>query len=257
MITVKVNDAVGTIVLDRPQRCNALNRKMVAELQVALEDLRQEKRVRGIILAGAGVHFCSGLDARELHETSQSEDALQQWFVDAQAIQGVLEQLLRCPKPIVAAVDGAALGTGLSLVLASDLVVAAHRATFRMPAAKLGLVSGLAAPLLQFRVGAGTASRLMIGGDELSASEARECGLVHHVVDADQVWVRAATWIQEIAKGAPEAIQLTKKVLNEMVGEHLSTLLSSGAAAMATALTTEAAAEGLAAFADKREPNFP
>lgn len=257
MITVKVNAPAGTIILDRPERCNALSRRMISELQEAIDDLMREKKVRGIVLSGTGLHFCSGLDLHELQETSTSDDAMQQWFIDSQAIQSLLEQILQCPKPVIAAVDGAAIGTGLGLVLACDLVVASQRATFSIPAPRLGLVSGLVVPLLCFRAGASVASQILLGGEELSASEAKSRGFVHHVVDEDQVWVRASTWVDSIAEGASEAIQLSKKVLNEMVGEELSTKLASGAAATATALTTEAASEGLAAFVDKRPPKFP
>ncbi len=257
MINVKVIEPSGTIMLDRADRCNALGREMVSELQQAIEDLRQEKRVRGIVLTGTGPHFCSGLDAKELHESSNGEDAMQQWFADAQAVQSLFEQMLHCPKPLIAAVDGVAMGTGLGLVLACDMVVVSHRTKFSVPATKLGLVSGLVVPLLTFRAGASTASRILLGGDELSAKEAKELGLAHHVVDPEQVWVRARTWVDRIAESAEEAVQLTKKVLTEMVGEQLSTMLASGAAATATALTTEAAKEGLAAFHNKRPPNFP
>jgi methylglutaconyl-CoA hydratase len=257
MITVKVNGSTGTIILDQAARCNALNRQMVEQLSQAFDDLRQEKKVRGVVLTGAGVHFCAGLDLKELHQTAGGEEPLPQWYQDAQGLQTLLEQMLQFPKPIVAAVDGAALACGLALVLASDLVVASQRATFSVPAPRLGLVSGLVAPLLVFRGGGALASRMLLGGDELSAAEAKELGLVHHVVGVDQVWVRASNWIDSLASGAAESLQLTKRVLNEMVGEQLSTLLASGAAAMATSLTTEAAIEGLKAFSEKRTPRFP
>lgn len=257
MITVKTHESCGTIVLDRPSRCNALSRSMIDELQQAIEDLRQEKRIRGIVLTGAGAHFCSGLDAQELYETATSNNPMGEWFVRAQALQSLLEQILQCPKPVIAAVDGAAVATGFSLVLACDLVVASHRATFAVPSPRLGLVSGFSVPLLNFRAGASVASRLSLGGDQLSASEAKDLGLVHHVVEPDFVWVRASHWVDTISESAAEAVQLTKKVLNEMVGEQLATMLSSGAAAMATSLTTEAALEGLAAFQEKRQPKFP
>lgn len=259
MITVKVTEPASTIILDRPQYCNALNRRMVEELTQAFDDLRQEKRVRGIILTGAGAHFCSGMDLKELGETTSAEphEAMRQWHEDAQALLALVEAMLQLPKPIIAAVDGAAMGTGMALVLASDLIVASHRATLSVPAPRVGLVSGLVAPLLYFRIGAAVASQLLLGGSELAASEAKQLGLVQHVVDPQQIWVRSSTWIDSIAKGAAESLQLTKKLINEMIGESLMTQLSAGAAAMATALTTEAASEGLKAFSDKRDPKFP
>lgn len=256
MINVKVTEPTGTIVLDRPQQCNALNGEMIQMLQQALSDLHQEKRVRGVILTGAGAHFCSGLDLKELHQNSSSENSLHHWMELSQAQQALVEQMLQFPKPIVAAIDGEVMGIGLALVLASDLVVASHRTTLSVSASRRGLVSGLIAPLACFRCGASLASQLLIGGSKLSASDAKSMGLVHHVVDPHLIWVRAKTWIESIAEGAAESIQLTKRVLNEMVAEQLSSQLASGAAALATSLTTEAAAEGLGAFVEKREPQF-
>jgi len=165
--------------------------------------------------------------------------------------------MLQLPKPIIAAVDGAVIGIGLALVLASDLVVASHRATFSLPAPKRGLVSGLVAPLVVFRHGAALASRLMLGGEEIDAAEAHRLGIVHHLVQPDQVWVRANSWGQSIAESSSESLQLSKKLLNEMIGETLSMELSTGAAATATALTTEAASEGMKAFNEKRPTKFP
>lgn len=257
MITVKVNGSTGTIILEQAARCNAMNREMVEQLSQAFEDLRQEKKVRGVVLTGAGVHFCAGLDLKELHETGSGQDTLGQWHRDAQALKSVLEQMLQFPKPIVAAVDGPAMASGVALVLACDLVVASHRATFSVTSPRLGLVSGLVAPLLVFRGGGSLAARMLLGGDELTAPEAKQLGLVHRVVDTEQIWVRSSNWIDAISASAAESLQLTKRLLNEMIGEQLSTLLTSGAAAMATAFTTDAATEGLQAFAEKRPPKFP
>ncbi|MFK7736538.1 MAG: enoyl-CoA hydratase/isomerase family protein [Pirellulaceae bacterium] len=256
MINVKVHESSGTIMLDRPQRCNALSRNLVAEISQAIDDLRQEKRVRGIILTGSGAHFCAGLDIQELRETAKQDNSTEIWFEDARAAQQLVEQMLQCPKPIIAAIDGAAVGMGLTLALASDLIVASHRATFSVPAARLGIVAGLAIPLLNFRLGASTASRVLLGGAELDSKDAKQLGLAHHVVDSEQVWVRSSTWVSQLAENAPEAMQLTKRVLNEMVGEQLSTWLSSGAAATATSMTTEAAEEGITAAIEKRAPKF-
>ncbi len=257
MITVKVHAPCGTIILDRSNKCNALHRQMVADLTQAFDDLRQEKRVRVIVLTGSGTHFSAGVDLAELQETTTDQNALQQYFEDAQAVRELFESMLQLPKPIIAAVDGPALGLGFGLVLASDLVVATHRSSFALPAPKHGLVSGLVAPLLVFRHGASLASQLMLGGEDLNAEDALRLGLVHHLVPSDQVWVRACSWGEKIAESAAESLQLSKKLLNEMMGEQLSVNLSSGAAATATSLTTEAASEGLKAFTEKRPPKFP
>ena len=165
-LKVNVHGVTGSIILDRAQHSNALSRDMLDQLSQALDDLRQEKKVRGVILTGAGPHFCAGLDLTELKTTAEGEAPWQQWHEDAQRLQQVLEQMLQFPKPLIAAVDGAAMASGLALVLGCDLVVASHRATFSVPSPKLGLVSGVVAPLLVFRVGAAIACRLLLGGDE-------------------------------------------------------------------------------------------
>lgn len=257
MITVKVHVPCGTIILDRPAKCNALSRQMVFDLTQALDDLRQERRVRCILLTGAGSCFCAGMDLSQWQETTTNPEALKLYYEDAQAMRELIESMLQLPKPIIAAVDGGAMGMGLGLVMACDLVVATHRATFSLPAVKRGLVSGLVAPLIVFRHGAALASRLLMGGEDIDAEEGLRLGIVHHLVPSEQVWVRANSWGQKIAEASAASLLLSKKLLNEMIGEPLSVNLSSGAAATATALTTEEASEGLKAFTEKRDPKFP
>ena len=256
MITVKKNAPSGTIILDRPKQCNALSREMLRQFSQALFDLHQEKSVKAIILTGAGSVFCAGVDLKEWNETALSSESDPQWHDDASEFQSLLDTMLRFPKPIIAAVDGAAIGAGFTLILACDLVVASQRATFSLPSPKLGLVSGMAAPLVSFRLGGSTAARMMLGLEELNVDQARNLGLVHHVVGPDQIWVRAHQWAQQIAECSPESMQLTKRMLNEMVGESMGMLLASGASTTATACTTENAKEGLQAFVQKRPPKW-
>ena len=225
--TVKQNPS-GTIALDYPTTRNALSREMVAALIEAFSDFHREKSVRAVILTAKGAVFCSGVDLKEWH-----------------------------PKPIIASIDGSVHGMGLALALASDLVVASPSSTFELSASKLGLISGLVAPLLAFRCGGGVAAKLLLGGDSMDAVEAYRLGVVHHIVASELTWAKAHEISGKIAQCAPESIQMTKRLLNEMIGESLLTHLVSGAAAMATACTTSAAIEGLAAFSEKREPKFP
>lgn len=256
LIKLKKHLPSGTIIMNRPEKRNALSRFLLRQLITAFEDFHLERRVRAVILTGAGSAFCSGMDLSEMLATSEQPDAFSLWHEDAALYKELIETMLRFPKPIIAAVNGPAVAGGAGLVLASDIVVASGLATFGFPEPKRGLAAGLVSPLLQFRVGGGHAGRLLLTGRTIDAQEAHRLGAFHELIKDAQVWARAHELAAECAESSPESLQLTKKMLNETVGEHLSTLLSAGAAASATARTTDAAKEGLTAFLEKREPKW-
>ncbi len=256
-LRVQVHPPSGTIVLDRPDRRNALSRRLLDDLQQALDDLHQERKVRAVILTGAGTAFCAGMDLVEMRETSQAEDPHPQWYADAVHYKELVESMLRFPKPIIAAVNGPAVAGGAGLVLASDLVVASPQARIGLPEPRRGIVAGLVAPLLVFRIGGSHAARLLLTAELIEAEEAYRVGLYHEIVPTDQLWARGHALAELCARSPGESLALTKRLLNETIGEHLGTWLSAGAAASATARTTEAAAEGLSAFIEKRPPQWP
>ncbi|MBA3480510.1 MAG: enoyl-CoA hydratase/isomerase family protein, partial [Pirellulales bacterium] len=156
-IEVKVIESAGTIVLNRPDYGNALTRSMIQQLLEAVDDLYLEKRVRAIIITGAGDAFSVGIDPGELKTSQESDAPEEQWGADAADFRDLLVRMLEITKPIIAAVNGPALAAGAALVAAADIVVASDSATFGVPDARHGLVAGLAAPLLSFRIGAGQA----------------------------------------------------------------------------------------------------
>ncbi len=256
LVKVHVHEHTGTIILNRPEKRNALSRALIAELSQALDDLHQEKRVRAAVLTGAGTAFCAGMDLGEMRATAEAENPQQQWHDDAEIFHDLMLQMLHFPKPIIAAVNGPAVAGGAGLLLASDIVLAAENAAFALPEPLRGIVAGLVTPLLTFRIGAGQAARLLLTAESVAAEEAYRLGLFHELAHPDRLWPRAVEVADQCAKCAPQALQLTKRMLNETVGEHLATLLAAGAAVSATARTTEAAGEGLAAFLEKREPNW-
>jgi methylglutaconyl-CoA hydratase len=255
-IDIKVTGSIGTIVLNRPQRRNALTRAMLAQLSEALSDLHLEKRVRAIVLTGAGSAFCAGMDVHEMrHVTTLSEEEQRQnWGDTAEAYCELVTQMMQLPKPIIASVNGPAVAGGAGLVLAADVVVATPTAQFGLTEPRRGLIAGVVAPLLAFRVGGGTAARLLVTSALYAADEAHRLGIYHVVIDEPRLWARCVQLGEECAVGAPESVQLTKRLLYETVGEQLATQLSVGAAMSATARTTEAAQEGLTAFVEKRPP---
>jgi len=255
MITVKIHKPSGTIVLDRAEG-NSLTRSMVAELESRLNDLHQELHVRAIILTGAGENFCSGIDLAELQATSEEENAMQLWYEDVVALRDLILKLLHFPKPIIAAVNGPVSGVGVALLLACDLVVATPNAQLSLPEPKRGLVAGLASPLLAFRAGAGAAAKLLFTGETIEAEEAKRLNLYHEIVPDHLIWAQAHALAEKCAACAPESIQLTKRMLNETIGEQLQTQLTAGASATATARTTAAAREGVAAYFEGRDANW-
>ncbi len=258
-VNVKVHDGVATIVMDRPQKKNSLSPSLIEDLMLAFSDVHQEKRARGVVLMGAGTDFCSGVDLETFGAIAElpPSEALTQWFEHWRRLTDLLEAMLRFPKPIVAAVDGIAMGAGLGLVLASDLVVASQDAKFSADAIRRGLVGGSTIALLHFRLGGAIASRMSLLGDALTAQEYHRSGGCGEPVTSDQLWVAATDLVRRCARGSAEAIQATKRVLNEGIGEQLLTQLAAGAAGSATVCTTEAATEGIRAFIEKRDPKWP
>jgi methylglutaconyl-CoA hydratase len=257
-VEVKVTGSIGTIVLNRSQRRNALSRAMISQLSQALSDLHLEKRVRAVVLTGAGTAFCAGMDIQEMHAAAelseQERDA--NYGETADAFRELVCQMIELPKPIIASVNGPAVAGGAGLVLASDIVVATATAQFGLPEPRRGIIAGVVAPLLAFRVGGGTAARMLLSSSLYTAEEALRLNIYHELIDEPRVWARCVQIGEECAAGAPEAVQLTKRLLYETIGEQLSTQLSVGAAMSATARTTEAAQEGLKAFVEKRKPEW-
>ncbi len=256
--TVRVRKDIpsGTIIINRPEVRNALNRQAIAELIQALEDFHGERKVRAVVITGAGESFCAGSDLHELLATSESEESLQQWQVDVEQYQSLFELLLRYPKPVIAATSGWVVGLGVGLVAACDLVIAGRSTRFWLPESLRGLSAGLTVPLLHFRLSAARANRLLLTNQPATADEAQDLGLVTHTVDDALVWAKSQEAAAEIARGARESFQATKQLLNETVGEWLFTQLSIGAAQMAAARTTPAAQDGLRAFLEKRTQEF-
>ncbi|WP_145416542.1 enoyl-CoA hydratase/isomerase family protein [Planctomycetes bacterium K23_9] len=258
-VRVKVHAGVATITMDRPDSRNALDINLITDLQTAFSDVHQEKRVKAIVFVGSGNDFCSGIDLKVLAEIAAlpQHESLEQWFALWREFTELLEQILRCPKVVVAAIDGTACGAGLALALASDMMVLSQRAKLSANAVNLGLVGGATTTLLEFRLGGAIASRLALSGDEIDADRTFAMGVCDTPVPVDQIWVAANELATRCTEAPLEAIQANKRLLNEGVGERLFSQLSAAAADSATACTTESATEGIRAFLENRPPQWP
>lgn len=255
-LKIRVDAPSGTIILNRPAALNSISRQMLTELIEAFQDFHQSSSVRSVIVTASGTTFSSGTDLKELHEKVGNDKFLAQWMADVEQWREFIEVLWRFPKPVITAVQGPVLGNGAILLLCSDIVIGCKKASFGLPEPRIGLVSGLAAPLLAFRLGGGQAARLLMSGMSISGDEAYRIGLFHELVGDDLTWARANEVAKECAKNSREAIQMTKRLLNETIGEALETFQAIGAASLAAARTTDAAAEGVAAYFEDRPPNW-
>ncbi|NNE01074.1 MAG: enoyl-CoA hydratase/isomerase family protein [Pirellulaceae bacterium] len=258
-VDVKVHQSVATITMDRAETHNALSPTLMQDLRTAFSDIHQEKRVKAVVLTGAGQHFCSGVDMQVLSEISElpQQDAASQWYLTWRQLTEMFEELLRLPKPVIAAIDGSAIGAGFGLALACDMIVVSEQAQLSANAVQHGLVGGATAALLAFRCGGATASRLVLSGQAIDASEAHRLGICGPPVPSDQIWVAANQLAQQCGHGPREALQANKRLLNERIGEQLMAQLAAGAADSATACSTDSAVEGIRAFVAGREPQWP
>ena len=244
-------DGVTTITLNRPDALNALNAPMRRELRAVLRDVGRDPATRAVILTGSGRAFCAGADLRGGAEEREFRRVLVDEY------HPIIAAMRELPKPIVAAVNGAAAGAGLSLALAADLVVAAESARFVVAFHRIGLVpdSGLTRVLVR-ALGRHRAFELLLGERHLDAAEAATAGLVAATVPDDRLRSVAADLARRLASGPTTGIALTKRLVNLAEDATLAEGLTAEAALQDVAGRTEDHAEGVAAFGEKRDPTF-
>jgi 2-(1,2-epoxy-1,2-dihydrophenyl)acetyl-CoA isomerase len=242
---------VLTLTLNRPEALNALNAELRAGLLSAFRSAARSDETRAVVITGAGRGFCSGADLR-------GGDAERDFRAVLTAEYNPLIEAIRgLPKPVVAAVNGVAAGAGFSLAMAADLVVAADDARFVPAFARIGLVpdSGLARTIVR-AVGRHTAFEILVGERQLGANDANAIGLVNAVVPAERLMETAAALAGRLASGPTAGLGLTKRLLNAAEDATLTDALEVEAALQAVAGRTDDHEEGVAAFAEKRDPTF-
>ena len=246
-----VVDGVGTITLSRPESLNALNATMRRELLAAVKAAGRDDAVRCLVLTGEGRGFCSGADLRGGEGERQFRRVL------ADEYNPLITALRQLPKPVVAAVNGVAAGAGFSIALACDLVYASEDARFIQAFVRIGLVpdSGSTRTLVR-TLGRHRAAELMFFGEPMSAAEAGAAGLVNRVFPANEFADGVREVARRLAAAPTAAIGLAKRSINEAEEADLAASLAYEAALQDVAGRTDDHAEGLAAFAEKRDPRF-
>ncbi len=257
-VVVEVDDQhIATITINRPNALNALNEQVLDALHDALVDLRT-KDIRGVILTGAGKAFVAGADIvhmvafdpnKKVHATLAAEFSRKG--------QRVFWDLERFPAPVIAAINGFALGGGLELAMACDILIASDKAKLGLPEAKLGVIPGFGgSQRLPRRVGQGRAKLLLITGDTIDATQAEAWGLVDETVPHDDLMNHVAGILERVAANGPLAVQTVKRIVNKGAHLPLRDAIDREADAFGSIFETDDQAEGMRAFLDKRPPAF-
>ena len=255
-VEIEVIDAAAVIRLNRPEVRNAVNDEMRRELIAAFEWADGEPEVRAVILTGAGAGFCSGGDIggmRERLDAPPGDVAYNGWKRQKQTHRSVAV-IHGCTKPVIAAVNGVAVGLGLDMALACDFIVASERARLSMSFLKRGLVSdGGGMYFLPRRVGLARAKELILTGRMVQAEEALAIGLVDRVVAPDALLAVCCAWARELTQGSPAAVALTKAILDRTYESSAEEVFALGRQAQAMCYTTQEHRSAVEAFLHKAD----
>ena len=242
---------VAVITLNRPQQLNALNEAMARLWRDALDRCAEDAAVRCVLITGAGRGFCAGQDLRALDSGIGSGEILRQWYFP------VMRRIRELPKPVIAAVNGVAVGAGLNLALCCDLRLAAEAARFGQVFVGIGVIPDAGGFFYLPRlVGHGKAMELMLSGEIIDAREAERIGLVNKVFPTDTFMADALSYAEKLAAGPTLAYATIKRGLDMSATTPLEPMLAFEAEQQEQASQTADAKEGIAAFVEKRQPRF-
>jgi 2-(1,2-epoxy-1,2-dihydrophenyl)acetyl-CoA isomerase len=249
-------EGIATLVMNRPDRLNALNNELSVALNEALGRLAVDESVRVVVITGAGRAFCAGGDLGLIGKGRQSGSTQNLEPLLRSGMQAVIKMRVM-PQPVIAAVNGAAAGAGMNIALAADIRIAAEEATFGQNFAKVGLFPDFGGTyFLPQLVGPSKAAELFYTGDMIDANTALSLGIVNRVVPAAQLEAEVKALAQKIAQGPPVAIRAVKRTIFGSEKKRLSEALEQEVQEQIRCYLSEDCNEGIHAFFEKRSPRF-
>ena len=252
-ILFEIKDGVAIIALNRPDKFNSFNREMALQLQQVLDDCNNDKSIRAIYLTGNGKAFCAGQDLGEL--TGENPPPFEQ--ILSEHYNPIITRLRNIAKPIVCGVNGVAAGAGANIALACDVVVASTSASFIQAFSKIGLIPDSGGTFTLPRlIGWQKASALMMLGDKVSAIDAEKMGMIYKVFSEETFAEESIKIATTLASMPTMGLAYTKQALNASLQNNLQQQLKVEDELQYKAANTKDYAEGVAAFVEKRLPNF-
>jgi methylglutaconyl-CoA hydratase len=240
---------ITVVTLNRPERRNALTLELLTELQAAVKVVSDQPQERVLILRGAGAAFCTGLDLKEAADHTKAH-------ATAEMVANTLIAISQTRLVTIAAVHGAAVAGGAGIMSACDFVVAAERTKIGYPEVRRGLVAGLVTTFVRRQAGERNMRELLLGSELIDAERAKEIGLVNRVVARDDVMSEAQKFAQSVLQGAPDALAQTKQLIDELWWRSVKEDVDLALKYHLQARESDEAREGIAAFNEKRRPNW-
>ena len=252
MLRVKQEGAVRHLIMNRPEKHNAFHPELIESLSEAFASLRDDDGVRVVVLRGEGRSFSAGADLDWMK--SQGEASDEENYQSSVRMGQLFRDIDQCPKPVVAAIQGAALGGGAGLVCSADIALAGPKALFGFTEVRLGLVAAVISPFVLRRLGYSSAREKLLTGERFGPEEALRIGLVHQV--SENLEEATSALCERLLKCSPQAQAASKRLLAEIWDLPESEQLHRAARYIADARASDDGREGLAAFLQKRPPEW-
>ncbi len=247
--------SVASVTLNRPEVRNAFNDEVILELTQAFTRLGQDPGVRAIVLAAEGNAFCAGADLnwmRRMADYTQAEN-----LADAAQLAAMLQAIYNCPKPTIARIQGDVYAGGMGLVAACDMAVSVDSASYCLSEVRLGLYPATISPYVIRAMGARAAHRYFLTAERFSATEAQRIGLVHELVNLEQLDARVDELCKALVNASPNAVRSCKTLLQDVAGKDIdAALIAHTVEGIAGIRASAEGREGVQSFLQKRKPNW-
>lgn len=251
-LVLEIESQIARVTLNRPEVRNAFNDRLIHELHECFKSLGEREDLRAVILSGAGKVFCAGADINWMRSSIQY--TREENFDDAMRMAEMLQAIDRCPVPVIARVHRAAFGGALGLIGASDIAVASRDTKFSFSEVRLGILPAVISTFVLRKIGYGQARRYFLTGEVFDAEQAKAMGLVHEVVDEDELDTTVENLIEAIRKAGPKAVREAKKLLHTLPHIDPGERVRFCAETIARVRVTDEAQAGLKAFLDRESP---
>ena len=246
---------VATLTLNRPEKHNAFDDRMITDLLQALDNIGKDKSVRVLVLRAAGKSFCAGADLDWMRRMADYDFA--QNLADARRLAQLMYRLNRLHKPVIARVQGASYGGGVGLIACCDIAIASDNAIFSLSEVRLGLIPSVISPYLIAAIGSRAARRYFLSGERFDAARALQLSLVHEVVEPESLDARLEQCIDALLNSGPCAQAAAKELIGQVQGRAIDeSLIEETARRIAEVRASDEAREGLTAFLEKRKPDW-